>query len=63
MIYMKDYIQQFLENLRFSKRLILLLAVSWGLTISLIGTFLERNYMALSFSFFYIVLRIYKNLQ
>ena len=63
----KDHIHHFLENLGFSKKLILLLIVSSGLAILLIGSFIENNFPALSFSvfiilfLFYLFIRIYNN--
>ena len=63
----KDHIHHCLENLGFSKQLILLLTVSYGLAILLIGSFIENNFPALSFSvfiilfLFYLFIRIYNN--
>ena len=67
MIARKDHIHHSLENLGFSKLLILLLIVSSGLAILLIGSFIENNFPALSFSvfiilfLFYLFIRIYNN--
>ena len=67
MIASKDHIHHFLENLGFSKKLILLLIVSSGLAILLIGILIENNFPALSFPvflilfLFYLFIRIYKN--
>ena len=67
MIARKDHIHHFLENLGFSKKLILLLIVSSGLTILLIGNLIENNFPALSFPvflilfLFYLFIRIYYN--
>ena len=63
----KDHIHHFLENLGFSKKLILLLTVSSGLAILLIGSLIENNFPALSFPvfiilfLFYLFIRIYNN--
>jgi len=67
MISRKDYIHNFLENLEFSKKLILLLTITSGLAILLIGSFIEKNFTALSFPvfliffLFYLFIRIYNN--
>ena len=67
MIARKDHIHHFLENLGFSKKLILLLIVSSGLAILLIGSLIEKNLPALSFPVFlilfllYLFIRIYNN--
>ena len=67
MIARKDHIHHFLENLGFSKKLILLLTVSSGLAILLIGSFIGNNFTALIFlvflifSLFYLFIRIYNN--
>ena len=67
MIARKDHIHHFLENLGFSKKLILLLIVSSGLAILLIGSLIENNFPALSFPvflilfLFYLFIRIYNN--
>ena len=67
MIARKDHIHHFLENLEFSKKLILLLIVSSGLAILLIGILIENKFPALSFSvflilfLFYLFIRIYIN--
>ena len=63
----KDHIHHFLENLGFSKKLILLLIISSGLALLLIGILVEKNFPALSFPLFltlflfYLIIRIYKN--
>ena len=59
MIDSRDHIHHFLENSRFSKKLISLLIVSFGLAILLIGIFLENNFPALSFSVFLILFLFY----
>jgi len=67
MIARKDHIHHFLENLGFSKKLILMLIVSYGLVILLIGRFMENNFPAISFPvfiilfLFYLFIRIYNN--
>ena len=67
MIARKDYIQHFLENFGFPKKLILLLTVSSGLTILLIGSLVDNNFPALSFPvflilfLFYLFIRVYNN--
>ena len=67
MIARKDHVHHFLENLGFSKKLILLLIVSSGLTILLIGSLIENNFPALSFPvflilfFLYLFIRIYND--
>jgi UDP-GlcNAc:undecaprenyl-phosphate/decaprenyl-phosphate GlcNAc-1-phosphate transferase len=55
----KDHIHHFLENLGFSKKLILLLIVSSGLAMLLIGIFIENNFPALSFPIFLILFLLY----
>ena len=59
MIARKDHIHHFLENLGFSKKLILLLIVSSGLTILLLGRLIENNFPALSFPVFLILFLLY----
>ena len=67
MIARKDHIHHCLENLGFSKQLILFLTVSSGLTVLLIGSFIENNFPTLSFSaflilfLFYLFIRMYNN--
>jgi UDP-GlcNAc:undecaprenyl-phosphate/decaprenyl-phosphate GlcNAc-1-phosphate transferase len=67
MIARKDHIHHFLENLGFSKMLILLLIISSGLALLLIGILVEKNFPALSFSvflilfLFYLFLRVYNS--
>ena len=67
MIARTDHIHHFLETLGFSKKLILLLIVSSGLAILLIGILIENNFPALSFPvflilfLFYLFIRIYNN--
>ena len=67
MIARKDHIHHYLENSGFSKQLILLLIVCSGLIILIIGSFIENNYPALSFSIFlilflfYLFIRMYDN--
>ena len=67
MIANKDYIKQFVQNLRYSKKLILLLNVFSGLMILQIGGFIENNFPVLIFSIFlilfliYLFIRIYNN--
>ena len=67
MIARKDHIHHYLENFGFSKQLTLMLTVSSGLTILLIGSFIENNFPALSFSIFlilflfYLFIRMYNN--
>jgi len=56
---MKDHISQFLENLGFSKKLILLLTVSSGLAFLLIGSLIKNNFIALSFPAFLILFLFY----
>ena len=55
----KDHIHHCLENLGFSKQLILLLTFSSGLAILLIGSFIENNFPALSFSVFLTLFLLY----
>ena len=55
MIARKNHIHHFLENLGFSKKILLLLTVSSGLAILLIGSFVENNFTALSFPVFLIL--------
>ena len=59
MIARKDHIHHFLENLGFSKKLILLLTISSGLAILLIGRLIENNFPALSFPVFLILFLVY----
>ena len=59
MIARKDHIHHFLENLGFSKKLILLLIISSGLAMLLIGIFIENNFPALSFPVFLILFLLY----
>ena len=67
MIARKDHIHHCLKNFGFSKQLTLLLTVSFGLTILLIGSFIENYFPALSFSIFlilflfYLFIRMYNN--
>ncbi len=67
MIARKDHIHHCLKNLGFSKHLILLITLSSGLAILLIGSFMENNFPALSFSvflilfLFYLFIRMYNN--
>lgn len=67
MLSKNDHIHYFLENLEFSKKLILSLTVSYGLAILLTGTLIENNFPALSLSVFLILflfclfIRIYNN--
>ena len=67
MIARKDHIHHFLENLGFSKKIILLLIIFSGLAILLIGILIENNFPALSFPvflilfLFYLFIRIYNN--
>ena len=67
MIARKDHIHHYLKNFGFSKQLTLLLTVSFGLTILLIGSFIENYFPALSFSIFlilflfYLFIRMYNN--
>ena len=69
MIGRKDHIHHFLENLGFSKKLILLLIISSGLAILVIGSFIEHNFPDLSFSVFlilfllYLFMRMYNNTE
>ena len=62
-----DYIHQFVDNLGFSTKLILLLNISSGLWILLIGSFIEINFPVLILSvflilfLFYLIIRIYNN--
>ena len=55
----KDHIHHFLENLGFSKKIILLLILSSGLVVLLIGIHIEKNFPALSFSLFLILFLFY----
>ena len=59
MIASRDHIHHFLENLGFSKKLILLLIISSGLAMLLIGIFIENNFPSLSFSVFLILFLLY----
>ena len=67
MIARKDHIHHFLESLGVSKKLILLLIISSGLVLLLIGWLIENNFPALSFQLFltlfmfYLIIRIYNN--
>ena len=55
----KDHIHHFLENLKFSKKNILLVIVAFGLAFLLIGRLIEINFPALSFSVFLILFLFY----
>ncbi len=59
MIARKDHIHHCLENFGFSKQLTLMLTVSSGLTILIIGSFIENNFPALSFLIFFILFLFY----
>lgn len=65
----KDHIHHFLEDLGFSKKIILLLIVTSGLIILLIGKFIENNFPSLSFwvfltlFLFYCFIRLYINFE
>ncbi len=65
----KDHIHHFLENLGLSKKIILLLIISSGFTLLLIGILVERNFPALSFPIFltlflfYLFIRIHNKSQ
>ena len=59
MIGRKDHIHHFLENLGFSKKLILLLIISSGLAMLLVGIFIENIFPALSFQVFLILFLLY----
>lgn len=59
MIARKDHIHHFLEDLGFSKKLILFVIVSSGLVILLIGIFMENNFPDLSFSVFLLLFLLY----
>jgi len=67
MLARKNHIHHFLENLGFSKKLILLITVSSGLAILLIGSLIKNNFPALSvlvfliLFLFYLFIRIYNN--
>ena len=67
MIGRKDHIHHFLEGFGFSKKLILLLIVSSGLILLLIGSLLENYFPIFSFPVFlilfsfYLSIRIYNN--
>ena len=55
----KDHIHHQLENLGFSKQLTLLVIFGFGLTILIIGIFVEKNFPTLSFSVFLILFLFY----
>lgn len=63
----KDHLHHFLGNLGLSKKLILLLIISFSLALLLIGSLVEKKFPDLSFSifiilfFFYFCLRVYNN--
>ena len=63
----RDHIHHFFQSLGFSNKLILLLIFSSGLAILLIGSFIEKNFPALSYPvflilfLFYFFLRTYNN--
>lgn len=65
----KDHIHHFLENLGYSKSLTLLLIISSGLAILILGIFIEKFFPVLSFYvflilfLFYLFLRIYNNIE
>lgn len=65
----KDHIHHFLENLGYSKSLTLLLIISSGLAILILGIFIEKIFPVLSFYvflilfLFYLFLRIYNNIE
>lgn len=67
MIARKDHIHHFLENLGFSQRYILLLTVSSGLAMLVIGNIIENKFPDLSFPvflllfLFYLFIRMYNN--
>lgn len=67
MIERKNHIHLYLENLGFSKILILLLTVSSGLAILLIKSLIENTFLAPSFTvfiilfLFYLFIRIYND--
>jgi len=59
MIARKGHIHHFLDNLGFSKKIILLLTVSCGLAVLLIVSLIENNFLALSFPVFLILFLFY----
>jgi UDP-GlcNAc:undecaprenyl-phosphate/decaprenyl-phosphate GlcNAc-1-phosphate transferase len=59
MIARRDHIHHFLQSLGFSNKLILLLIFSSGLTVLLIGSFIENKLPALSFAVFIILFLFY----
>ena len=68
-IAIKDLIHHFLENLGLSKKIILLLIISSGFTLLLIGILIEKNFPALSFPIFltlflfYLFIKMYNKSQ
>ena len=67
LIEMKYHIQYFIENLRFSKKLMFLLTVTSVLAVLLIGSLIEKKlystkFFSLSNVFlFYLFIRVYNN--
>jgi len=59
----KDHIHHFLENIGFSKKLILLLIILSGFIILLIGGFIENEFPAYSFLIFLILFLFYLSIR
>ena len=59
MIANRDHIHHFLENIGFSKIKVLLLTVSSGFAILLLGKIIENNFPSLSFSVFILIFLFY----
>lgn len=55
----RDHIHHFLENLGFSRKSILLLIVSSGLAMLLLGSFIEKNFPSISFPAYLILFLCY----
>lgn len=63
----KDHIHHFLKNMGFSKKIILVIIIFFGIVVLLIGNFVEKNFPFLSFPvfltlfLFYLYLRVFGN--
>lgn len=55
----KDHVHHFLENLGFSKRKVVLLILSSGILLLLIGKLIEDNFPLLSFPIFFLLFLLY----
>ncbi len=63
MIARNDHVHHFLLNLGFSKKIILLATVSFGLAFLVIGSLIEINFPALSFPVFLILFMFYFSIR